>query len=108
MTQSTLEERFEKLIAIHWNEPEWEFERQASLSKFMTKILKIIRDDFIPNELSRERNEVLEEILKDLEGEMFVNPSEAGQFALHADGYNQGIEDSQHIIRKKILALKKE
>lgn len=42
----------------------------------------------------------LQGIISDLEDEKIVNSIDAGQFALHTDGYNQALSDAQEIIRR--------
>ena len=39
------------------------------------------------------------------EGEMMSNPAEAGQFALHSDGYNQALEECIEADRELIKQL---
>jgi hypothetical protein len=41
------------------------------------------------------------EVVEKIEGEGFANPAEAGQFSLHADGYNQAIDDIISLITNK-------
>lgn len=51
-------------------------------------------------------NEKLQEIEKKLQEEMLVSPSQAGQFSMHADGVNQGLEIAFEIlqeIKKEII-----
>lgn len=48
---------------------------------------------------------VMKALEKELEGEMFVQPEEAGQFGMHADGFNQGLEEAIDKIREFISKL---
>lgn len=40
-----------------------------------------------------------------LEGEMFADPAEAGQFAMHSSGYNQALEDQITNLQAQIKEL---
>lgn len=56
---------------------------------------------FISNLLTKKDQEhkaELEMIRGELDGNMFVDSNEAGQFRLHSEGYNQGMEDAMSII----------
>jgi hypothetical protein len=44
----------------------------------------------------------LGELREKLKAETFPHPSESGQFAMHTDGYNQGIEDAVDILDELI------
>jgi len=61
---------------------------------------KIISDQLNQAKIET-RTELLEEIKKEINGMGFVNPAEAGQFAMHNDGYNQAIEDITNLLNKK-------
>lgn len=49
---------------------------------------------------------LLEKQIEWLKGEGFANPSEAGQFALHADGMNQAFDDTISYLQSEIEAIK--
>ncbi len=42
-----------------------------------------------------------------LEGEMFVDPNQAGQFAMHTDGHNNALEDVVSHLQEQIALIKK-
>lgn len=52
---------------------------------------------FVYHELAQarlqERKDTLESVRRWAEAEGFANPSEAGQFKMHAHGYNQALDD---------------
>ncbi len=54
------------------------------------------------------RIRALEEVQRKIEDMEFVNPSEAGQFALHTDGYNQALEEVGETLIDLIQAEKSE
>lgn len=41
------------------------------------------------------------ELIEKIDGMTFVQPSQAGQFALHTDGYNQALEEVISLIQSK-------
>lgn len=47
-------------------------------------------------------NKLLERVAGEVSREAFEQPYQAGQFAMHADGYNQGIEEAVETIRSFI------
>ena len=48
----------------------------------------------------------LEGKIKELEGEMFVDSAQAGQFALHTDGINQAYEDQISTLQEELKEAK--
>lgn len=50
--------------------------------------------------LETARNEERENWLQKIDGMMFVDPSQAGQFSMHTDGYNQAIEEVKELLIK--------
>ena len=56
------------------------------------RYMKVMVDD-IKSHLHQSQLKLLAGIREMIEGMAFVNPAEAGQFAMHSDGYNQAIEE---------------
>ncbi len=54
---------------------------------------------FIKQALQEQRQSILEEIEKKIDDMGFVQPEQAGQFGLHASGYNQALEDIKEILK---------
>lgn len=86
------------------NTQDWreEFRKKCVNSLRMDGNQTLQLTDFISNLLTAQLQNVVEE----LEGEKFVNPAEAGQFAMHSDGFNQGIEEAQQLLLRKIMENK--
>lgn len=49
--------------------------------------------------------QILQALVERLDGEMFLDTSEAGQFRLHSDGYNQSHEDTIQYLQEQIKKL---
>lgn len=57
--------------------------------------------DFIEQEIKLAVEKEREEIRNEVRGMEFVDPSEAGQFRMHADGYNQAVEEIAELIKNR-------
>jgi hypothetical protein len=49
------------------------------------------------------QRETAREIVEMIDGMQFVQPEQAGQFSMHADGYNQAIEELKEELTSKYL-----
>lgn len=50
--------------------------------------------------------ELIEALRSQVDGMGFVNPAEAGQFAMHSDGYNQAVEEVVEYLDSQIKLIK--
>lgn len=71
--------------------------RYGCMSRHDEKKFKL----FIDSLIDRTVQATEDRFIKKIKSEQFVNTAEAGQFALHADGYNQAIEDIIFLITNK-------
>ncbi|HEY6022151.1 MAG TPA: hypothetical protein VIY48_20470 [Candidatus Paceibacterota bacterium] len=98
-TEKGWEKRLEDYVAANLNDGESLDEGKVMVDlRWTVNTIK----SFIATELTRARNEALEEAAKAVEGESFKDPAEGGQFGLHASGYNQGLEEAVDAIRALI------
>lgn len=56
--------------------------------------------DTIKKLLATQKAELLNTLEKEIDGMAFKDPAQAGQFAMHSSGYNQGIEEVLEVIKK--------
>ena len=65
------------------------------MREFYTKYSGLIQ-----SEINLALQEQQEDIIKKIDGMGFIDRNEAGQFAMHTDGYNQAIEDIISLIKE--------
>ena len=50
--------------------------------------------------ICEQMTEMVEEMIKKIDGMKLVDSAQAGQFAMHADGYNEALEDAQEELKE--------
>lgn len=96
------DEVFQKVFA--------DIQKHYRVSDSLYDILSDSLSEHLPKAMSQAKSqgarEALESLKTKLGGMQFVQPSQAGQFALHTDGYNQGIEEAIEVIEATQSNLK--
>lgn len=73
------------------------FSSEISLKGERNRIILQIED-----KVRKEYNAKLAKVAEEIEKEMLVDSAQAGQFSMHSDGYNQGLEDSAFLVRAEM------
>ncbi len=90
-----IREEFEKDIC-GIDSSKWEVSYE--LTPEQVKFKKFLMDSHI---------KLLEGVVEQINGEMFEDSAQAGQFAMHADGYNQALEEIKSSLLAEIENIKK-
>ncbi len=84
----TMSKRFDEKFGFIFQDYDFE-DGSVKLAEFKDEVRS-----FIQKELSDQAKEIMEKA----DGMMFIDSNQAGQFALHSDGYNQAIEEIKDLL----------